>query len=462
MVTHAYAERLDAVAAVVNGQAVTCYEVGIAKDALTKQLKSQGGELPDDAILYQRALDSRIMRALQYQEAQKLEIEIGDSEVDAAIVDVEKRNNLEPGQLVQVLKAQEIDMDEYRDTLKDSLLNSRLVNISVRSKLNVSDESMREYYRKHMQNPKPVREVRLAQMFVAIPKEATSDIVEESRQRAEGYLKKLQTGADFERMVSLKSDAPNTGAGGDMGWVSSGALKGPFAQVLTMGVGKLSPVLRSAGGFHILKVTDERMRVPEDTKPYDEVLARHILIKVPDSASLTTQVKIRERVERISEEMQGTSDEAFAVRAKELSQGPSASRGGSLGWFKRGQMVAAFEDTAFAMKPGETSGVVTSQFGLHVIRLVDKRTVNPNSFEARKAQIEQLLIDSEMQQQVPRWMNGLKEASSIVERSCTGVSHVAQDILVPNSVSAANHRKESVLASVAEDSWKFVNESTVN
>ncbi|MDX8383984.1 MAG: peptidylprolyl isomerase, partial [Ghiorsea sp.] len=238
------------------------------------------------------------------------------------------------------------------------------------------------------------------------------------RKKAAVYYKKLMQGSGFSRMVSLKSDAPNAADGGDMGWVSPGAVSGAFAQVFDLKVGEVTKGIRSPAGFHILKVMDERMHKPENTEPYDEVHGRHILIKVPESADLATQAKIHERVERIAKEMQGTSDEAFVVRAKELSQGPSASRGGDLGWFKRGQMVAAFEDVAFAMQPGDTSGVVSSQFGLHVIRLVDKRTVNPNAFEAHKANIERLLMDTEMQQQVPRWMRSIKNKADISYKTC--------------------------------------------
>jgi len=419
----ANAERLDALAAIVNGEAVTCYEVHNTKESLKKQLRQQKSTLPAEDVLYQRALDTRVMRVLQHQEAQKLQLHIEDAEIAAAIADVESKNKLQPGQLKEVLEAQGVDMISYRETLEDRLLSSRLINLVVRSKLTISEESMREYYRKHLQNPKAVREVRLAQLFLAVEAGASASSVEAMRKKAQRFHASLQHGADFLGLVALNSDAPDASSGGDMGWVSPGAVSGAFEQVFQRGVGEITDVIRSSAGFHIIKVTEERLRKPENTKPYKEVHARHILIQVPDSATLDTQVKIHARVERIAKEMQNTSDEAFAVRAKELSQGPSASQGGDLGWFKRGQMVAAFEEVAFAMQPGETSGVVTSQFGLHVVRLVDKRTVNPNAFEARKAAIEKLLKDSEMRQQVPRWLNGLKATASIVHKSCAALSH---------------------------------------
>ncbi|WP_232507773.1 peptidylprolyl isomerase [Ghiorsea bivora] len=422
----AYAERLDAIAAVVNGEVVTCYEVEQAEKTLKDQLVQQGIALPSDSVIYQRSLDARVMRALQHQEAQNLEIKVGAEEVEAAMADVEKRNKLEPGQLESVLRAQGIDVDNYRQTLKDRLLNSRLMNIAVRSKISISEEAMREYYRKHLKNPKPAREVRVAQLFIALPAEADSAAVEATRQRVNALYQQLKSGADFTRMVTLESDAPDSTSGGDMGWVSPGAVKGAFAQVFSLKVGELTDVIRSSGGFHILKVTDERMRKPQSTEAYEEVHARHILIKVPDSADMNTQMKIRQRAEKIAKEMQGVSDKAFAVRAKELSQGPSASRGGDLGWFKPGQMVPAFDQVVFTMKAGETSGVVETQFGLHIIRVVEKRKVNPNAFEARKAEIEQRLIEAEMQQQVPRWLNSLKEQAQIKEMSCKDLLPTAQ------------------------------------
>ena len=417
----AYAERLDAIAAMVNGEVVTCYEVEQAEKALKDQLTQQGIALPSEDVIYQRSLDARVMRTLQHQEAESLELKVGAEEVAAAMADVEKRNKLEPGQLESVLQAQGIDVEHYRQTLKDRLLSTRLMNIAVRSKISISEEAMREYYRKHLKNPKPVREVRVAQLFISLPAEADSAVVEATRQRVNALYQQLQSGADFTRMVALESDAPDSTSGGDMGWISPGAVKGAFAQVFTLKVGEFTDVIRSSGGFHILKVTDERMRKPQSTEAYEEVHARHILIKVPDSADLNTQIKIRQRAEKIAEEMQGVSDEAFAVRAKELSQGPSASRGGDLGWFKPGQMVSAFDKVVFSMKAGETSGVVETQFGLHIIRVVEKRKVNPNAFEARKTEIEQRLIEAEMQQQVPRWLNSLKEQAQIKEMSCKGL-----------------------------------------
>lgn len=419
MPSASHAEQIDAIAAIVNGKAITCYEVTRDMELMKQQLsQSSQGTLPSDKILADRVLDSRIAQTLQQQQAAKLGLSVEDEDIDNAIADIEAKNNIPAGQLPEILKMQGVDVTEYRQTLRDRLLSSKLINAAVRSKLSISEESMKEYYRKHLADPKPVREVNLAQIFIALPATPSPEEVAKAQTKADGVYNKLMHGGNFEQLVTISSDAPDAGQGGKMGWFFPGAIAQQFEKVFELPVGGVTPPIRSVAGFHILKVKDERNTKPEIGESYDEVHARHILIKLPDSADAATEAKIRHRAATIARELQGSSDEEFAIRAKEISQGPSATRGGDLGWFRKGQMVAAFEDTAFTMKPGNTSGVVESPFGLHIIRVVDKRHIDPNSFEAHRDRIQQLLTNAEMQNQVPRWIAGLKADAVIDYKGC--------------------------------------------
>ena len=113
----------------------------------------------------------------------------------------------------------------------------------------------------------------------------------------------------------------------------------------------------------------------------EEVQARHILVATQGEAE--TVIK---RLEK---------GEGFTALAGELSLGPSASRGGDLGYFLAEEMVQAFSDAAFALKPGELSGPVETEFGWHVIRLEDRRVVPPPSFEDLSEQIRAFLEQQE-------------------------------------------------------------------
>ena len=124
--------------------------------------------------------------------------------------------------------------------------------------------------------------------------------------------------------------------------------------------------------------------VPELAKQnenIEEVQARHILVATQGEAE--TVIK---RLEK---------GEGFAALAGELSLGPSASRGGDLGYFLAEEMVQAFSDAAFALQPGELSAPVETEYGWHVIRLEDRRVVPPPSFEDLSEQIRAFLEQQE-------------------------------------------------------------------
>jgi peptidyl-prolyl cis-trans isomerase SurA len=419
IISTAHAEKIDAVAAIVNGVAITCYQVNYEKEILVQQLRESGqGTLPSDALLSKRALETRITLLLQKQEAAKLSIAVEEEEIDNAMADVESRNNIPAGQLVEILKAQGIDIEEYRETLSARLLTGKVVNAAVRAKLSISEEAMREYYRKFLKDPKPIREIQLAQIFIALPSTPTPEQFSKVGRKVERIYKQLINGGNFNKLSALESDAPDASQGGAMGWFFPGGIAQQFNEVFTLPVGGIAKPARSAGGFHILKVIGERMHEPETGESHDEIHARHILLSLPDSADEEIEAKIRHRAATIAREMENSSDEEFATRAKDVSQGPSAGKGGDLGWFGQGQMVPEFEKAALSLEPGETSGVVETGFGLHIIHVIAKRHIDPNAFEAHRDRIRELLINAEMQSQTPRWIGGLKATAVIERKGC--------------------------------------------
>ena len=111
--------------------------------------------------------------------------------------------------------------------------------------------------------------------------------------------------------------------------------------------------------------------------PVEEVHARHILVATEDEAKA------------VAEEIAAGAD--FAETAKARSTGPSGPRGGDLGWFAKGAMVPEFADAAFALKPGEVSAPVQTQFGWHVIKLEDRRVKPAPTFEEMREELTQQL-----------------------------------------------------------------------
>jgi len=416
----AQAEVMDSIAAIVNNEAITCYQIRQDAGELAKRLKQTGMKrLPDSRQLLQRVLDSKITKALQLQEARRQDIKVAKEEVNKAIASVEAKNNIPAGQLLDILKVRGIKPERYRKTLRERLLISKLTNTEVRDRLQTSEEALHEYYRKYFEHPKPLREIRLAEIFLALPADPSPKQVDRAHRRIETLRRRILTGENFGRMATLHSDAPDAGQGGQMGWFLPGSLPPRFAPVFALAKGGLSRAIRSPAGFYLFTVINERWRQPKQrAAAYDEVHARHILLKLSDAMTDEEKARIRTEAEQIAVEMKDKSDEEFATRAREVSQGPSASKGGDLGWFKRGMMVPAFDKAAFSLKAGETSGAIRSPFGLHIIRVVERRHVDPDSFEAHRDQIQRILLNIEMQDQLPRWLAGLRAKSIIERRSC--------------------------------------------
>jgi peptidyl-prolyl cis-trans isomerase C len=149
-------------------------------------------------------------------------------------------------------------------------------------------------------------------------------------------------------------------------------------------------------------VTDEAMKkLYDDTvksiTPEEEVHARHILLENEDDAK-----KAYDRVK---------NGEDFAKVAKELSKDPGSSDGGDLGWFTKDRMVKEFADAAFALKPGEVSPPVKSQFGWHVIKLEERRQKAVPTFDQVKQQIETYLTRKSQQDLILK----LRSAANIVK-----------------------------------------------
>ena len=124
-------------------------------------------------------------------------------------------------------------------------------------------------------------------------------------------------------------------------------------------------------------------------KQPEQVRARHILIGVDAKATDADKKKAREKIETVKRSLAGGSD--FAKLAKESSTCPSSQQGGDLGYFGKGQMVPAFEQVAFSLKPGTVSDIVETQFGYHIIKVEDKREASTQSFTDVKPRIDEYL-----------------------------------------------------------------------
>src|SRR6266705_3097746 len=131
------------------------------------------------------------------------------------------------------------------------------------------------------------------------------------------------------------------------------------------------------------KVTDEEVQAAYATEAHNaeyEVRARHIFVPVPQNANPAQQAAALARA-------------TFALVAREMSEGPTAKQGGDLGYFRRGLMLPAIEQAAFALKPGEVSPVIRTGSGYHLVLVEDRRNLPPKPLADVKEELRNRLAN---------------------------------------------------------------------
>ena len=165
-----------------------------------------------------------------------------------------------------------------------------------------------------------------------------------------------------------------------------------------------------------IEITDEESKAFYDGnlqlfKQPEQVKASHILIKVDAAATDTQKAEARKKIDAVQQKLKDGGD--FAELAKEYSEGPSNSRGGDLGYFKRGQMVKPFDDAVFAMQPDEVSDIVETRFGYHIIKVYEKKPEQTLAYADVKDQLNQQLKQEKVEKEATKYIDQLKKDAKI-------------------------------------------------
>lgn len=166
-----------------------------------------------------------------------------------------------------------------------------------------------------------------------------------------------------------------------------------------------------------IQVSDEEVKAFYDENPglFDaeaQVRARHIIFNALLEADAQTVADARKKAELARQ--RALAGEDFAELARELSEGPTAPNGGDLGFFTQGQSAPAFSAAAFALEPGDISQVVRTPYGVHVIKVEEKRPAGRLTFDEVSDHIRNLLVQRKTGQTVGSFVESLADKATIV------------------------------------------------
>ena len=416
---------LDQIVAVVNGEIITRNELKERVDTVTKTLARQGTQLPPAEVLERQVLERMIVEKAEVQLALENGVRVDDVQLDRAMQRVAESNNLSVQAFRDRVEKEGTAFARFRDDLRSQIMMERVRSKEVDEKVQVGEGEIDAFIAEQTGaassgSADASSEVDIAQILVRVPEQATPEQIERQRAKAEDLYKQASGGADFGRLAASYSDSPEGLQGGDLGFRSQDRLPQLFIDAISpLSPGQVAKPVKSANGFHILKLVARRgagARAASAggsalTAPVEQTHARHILIRVnevvSDEQAKTRLAEIRQRIEN--------KTASFEDMARAYSNDASASRGGDLGTLYPGDTVPEFERAMNDLKPGEVSEPTRTPFGYHLIQVIDRKKQDVAQDRLRLL-ARQAIRERKIDEATESWLRELRDRAYVEMR----------------------------------------------
>ncbi len=387
---------IDSIAVIVNEDVITRRELNERVNVIVQRMRAQKVQLPDAAVLQRQILERMIVERAQLQMAKEMGVRVDDTMLDRAIGRIAEQQKLTTQQLRDQIEKEGTSFASFREEIREEIITSRLREHEVDAKIQISEGEVDSFLAAQEAAAAEQQELNISQILVRIPENATPDVIAQRQKRAEEVLRQLRTGADFAKIAATYSDATDALQGGVVGWRPSDRIPPMFAEALSkMQPGQVTPIMKSVGGFHILKLVDKRTLAQAQAEAeVQQTHARHILLKVtPTMSAADAKRKLAELKERLD-----SKASSFEELARLYSNDTSSNKGGDLGWLYPGDTLPEFEKAMNELKPGEVSGVVETSFGYHLIEVLERKSEDMGKEkkrnEARMALRERKMVEA--------------------------------------------------------------------
>ena len=394
----------DFIVAVVNSEPITNRDVQVLRQRLANEAAARGGSRPDADALNRLALEQLINEKAQMQQAREAGIKIDTEAIDQAELNVAASNQLTREEMHKRLAQDGISLGSFREQLRTQLTLSRLREREIEGRVRVSDLEVEQFLREQLkaQAAQVPAQLNLGMILIAVPENSSESAVQALGERAADVARRARSGENFAELAKAVSQAADQGAnGGEMGLRPADRYPDLFLDATrTLNVGEVSAPVRSAAGFHILKVLDRRQ---VNTLLVTQTRVRHILLRP------TAQMSQDQAVAKLTEVRQavvsGKAD--FAALARQMSQDGSAQQGGDLGWANPGMFVPEFEQVMNRLRPGQVAEPLVSRFGVHLIEVTDRRNA-PMSEQDQRTMARSALREKKLDEAYATWVQDIR------------------------------------------------------
>jgi peptidyl-prolyl cis-trans isomerase SurA len=293
--------------------------------------------------------------------------------------------------------------NQYHDEVRNQILKEKLIQKRL-EKVRVSSGEVKKFYEANRDSlPAKPAGVRLSHILInTMPSQATEDSLS---QYADLIRRKALEGEDFAILAKTYSEDPSSEGGGDLGWFSRGQMVSEFEEAAFMlQPGQISSVIRTQFGFHIIKCTGRRE---------DKIRASHILIRVaPSPKDLEAKLALADSLYGL---IQNGAD--FGALAGQYSEDENSNRqAGQLGWYGADDLLPAFREALSQIDVGQVSHPVASDFGIHLVKLEERRDSSPIDPKDDYDTLEEMTKRDKTQKQIEEWITRVSAGLYIDKR----------------------------------------------
>lgn len=389
---------LDDIVAVVDDSVIMRSELERSVESIKKQIEATGNPLPPADVLNKQVLEKLIVQKVQLQRAEQVGIRVSDAEVDATLTNIARQNGITLTQMRETIEKDGFNFSDFRDDMRKDMITERVRYAYANSMVKVSDHEVDLFL---ADNELDQGEVDIQHLLIAVSEGADETTVEAKRAVVDDLRQQLLDGADFAVIATQYSDGQKALEGGRLGWRPVNQLPPMFSeQVKSMTVGEITRPLRSASGFHLIKLVDKRDKT---TKMVDQYKVQHIMIASDEIVSAKDGMKI---INDLYSQLQNGAD--FAALAEEHSDDfNSAPLGGDMGWRATSELGARMGAVVENLDINEMSSPFQTDAGWHIVKLLDKKQADVTE-EYKRQQAEQAIRERKMQQTIETWVREIR------------------------------------------------------
>ena len=398
-------EPLDKIIVVVNDDVITQHELDSRTDEYKQKLRLSDLSEKDKNILTKQVLQKMIRTRIQLQRAEKFGITIDDVALNRVLEQIANNNKLSLSEFRTAIKAEGMSFSNFREQARNDLIIKQLQQRLIASKITVTDQEVQQFIKTSNSSKQTDNSYHLSHILISTPESAKPEDIQKAKDKSNKLYAEIIQGGNFSDIALRHSNGRNALNGGDLGDRKANELPVAFISAIKdLKDGEVTQPIRSASGFHILKIN----KSSRQKSVVKQTHARHILIR---TGAKTSPEEAKQTLTKIKKEIQ--SGKEFSVLANQYSQDPgSKTKGGDLGWADPGTFVSAFDNVMSRLKDGEISEPFKSQFGWHIIQVLERRTQDKTD-ENQLLQAKQVIHNRKAEEELQLWLRRIHDESFI-------------------------------------------------